>query len=149
MVSHCCSRLITGHSQPVCDRRDGTVHVLCNHMSFVDMTLDLLSHASTLDSQTMLNTVSQLVLSALTCFWQQILDAVLTGHLDQLSLATLRVDRVLPFTCHWVFVEAERVRSLLLVSGLWGVFGEDGGGRIAGEEALQWCGQRLCKPDEL
>ena len=115
----------------------------------MDVTLDLLSHTSTLDSQAMLDPMSQLVFGSLSCVGQQILNTVLTSHLDQLSLAALGVYGILPFPCHGVLVEAERVRSLLLVSSLGCVFGKDGGGGISGKEALQRSGQRLCEADEL
>lgn len=118
-------------------------------MSLVNVTLDLLSHTCTLDSQTMLDTMCQSVLSALACRGQQVLDAVLARHLDKLGLATLRVGWILPLARHGVLVKAEGVRSCLLVTGLGGGFGDDGGGRIAGEEALQRSRQRLGQLDEL
>lgn len=123
--------------------------VLGNHVSFVDVTLDLLSHTSTLHPQTVLDPVSKTVLGALASVWQQVLDAVLAGHLDQLGLAALRVDGVLPLARHGVLVEAEGVRPGLLGGRLGAPLGDDGGGGVSGEEALQRRWQRLCQLDEL
>lgn len=119
------------------------IDVLGNHVSFVNMTLDPLSNPGTLDSQTVLDTISQSELGALGCGRQQPLDAILPRHLHQLRLPALRVHGVVPFARHGVLVESERVRSLLLGGRLGLALGDEGGGRPAGEESLERRRERL------
>lgn len=105
----------------------------------MNVTLDLLSHTSALDPQTVLDPVSQAVLGTLASLGQQLLDAVFPRHLDQLSLPALRVYGIVPFSRRGMLVEAEGVRALLLEGCLGGLFGKDGGGRVSSEEPLQRC----------
>jgi hypothetical protein len=124
-------------------------NVLCNHMSFVDVTLDLLSHTGTLYSQTVLNTLSQLVLCALVRLRQQLLNAVLSCQLHELHLPPLRIDRVLPSSSDGVLVESERVRSLLLEWRRRSAGSNERCRRPASKEALQRLRQALCELDEI
>lgn len=124
-------------------------NVLCNHVSFVDVTLDPLSHTSTLDSQTMLNTLSQLVLCALVRLGQQLLNAMLSRQLHELHLPSLRIDRVLPSSGDGVLVESEGIGSLLLEWRRSGAGSNERCRRPAGKEALQRLWQALCELDEI
>lgn len=106
-------------------------------MSLVQATLDLLSHTGTLYAQAVLNAVCQSRLLALGRLRQQLLDAVVVCHLDELSLAALRVRRVLPLARYRMLVGHERVRSLALVGGKGRAAGNNSSRRPTGEEALQ------------
>lgn len=119
------------------------VDVLGNHVSFVNVTLDPLSNTGTLDSQTVLDTVSKSELGALGCRRQQLLHAILPRQLHQLRLSTLRVHGVVPFARHGVLVVSEWVCSFLLVGRLGLTLGDEGGGRPAGEESLERRRERL------
>lgn len=85
--------------------RNERVHILSNHVSLVYVALDLLANTSALDSQAMLYTVCQPYVGVLLCLWKELLDPVITSHLNKLSLPTLRVYWILPFSCLLVFVE--------------------------------------------
>lgn len=123
------------------------MNILCNHVSFVDVTLDLLSHTSTLHSQTVLNTVRKSVFGSLCRLGQQILNSVLACQLHQLRLSAVRVHRVLPLPCDGVFVESERIRSLFLVAGGRSTNGLDRCRRPSGKESLERFRQRLGQLD--
>lgn len=109
-------------------------------MSLVHTTLDLLSHTCTLDSQTMLDPLCKLVFGALGRLRQQLLNAVLPRQLHKLRLPTVGVDGILPLASDWVFVEDERVRTLLLVARGCRALGDQGGWWPACEEALKRSG---------
>ena len=118
-------------------------------MSLVDVSLDALSHTGTLHAQTVLHAIRQAVLDALLGLGQQVLDTVLARHLDQLRLPALRVHGILPDAGCGVLVDLEGVRAGLLVLCRGVALGDDGGGRPAGEEALQRGRQRLGQLDEV
>lgn len=126
-----------------------TSNVLCNHVSLVDVALDLLSHTSTLYSQTVLDTLSELVLGALVRLRQQLLNAMLPRQLHELHLPPLGIDRVLPSSGDGVLVESEGVRPLLLERRRRRAGSDERCGRPAGEEALQRLWQSLCELDGI
>lgn len=129
--------------------RENMDNVLCNHVSFVDVTLDLLSHTGTLYSQAVLNTLSQLVLCALVRLRQQLLNSMLSCQLHELHLSPLRIDWVLPSSSDGVLVESERARSLLLEWRRMSAGSNERCWRPAGKEALQRLRQALCELDEV
>lgn len=123
--------------------------VLCNHVSLVDVALDLLAHTRALDSQTVLDTLGQLVLGALGGVRQQLLNAVLPRQLHQLRLSPLRIDRILPSPRHGMLVESKRVRPLFLEGRRRRAGSDERRGRPARKEALQRLREALCELDEV
>lgn len=118
------------------------------------MTLDLLPNTRTLDPQPELHPPRQPVLRPLRRLWQQILNAIRLGHLNQLRLSPHRVYRVVPFPRPRVLPEPERVRPLELVRSLRGLGavrrrGLDCRGGVPREEALELPRERLGEVDEL
>lgn len=122
--------------------------ILCNHVSFVNVTLDLLSHTRTLYPQTMLNTMSQLEFGALGRLRQQLFNPVLSRQLHELRLSSLRVDGILPSACHGVFVESKWIGSLLLEWRRSSAGSDERRWRPARKEALQRLWEALCELDE-
>ncbi len=130
-------------------RLPSPVYVLGNHVSLVNVSLDLLSHARTLDAQAVLDAVRQALRRVLLRGRQQVRDAVVARHLQELCLPPRRVHGVLQTTCHGVFVEFERVRAQLLKGCRRRAGRDQGSGWPAGKEALQGLWQALGELDEL
>lgn len=124
-------------------------HVPCNHVSLISMTLDLLSHTSTLDPQSVLYTISKPGISSLARFWQQLFHAIHTRHLDQICLPPGRVHGILPLSRRGILIRSERVWSLLLKVRLGGTRGLEGCWRPSCEESEQRRGKLLRQPDVL
>ncbi len=112
------------------------------------MTLDLLSHAGTLHTQAQFDSFPYPLLRRLVSEWEKLFHAMVARQLDQLSLSSHRVLRIVPIARHRVLRGSKRVRCLLLVPGLVRyAFGEDRCRRVPCEEDLQARRQRLRQSD--
>lgn len=115
----------------------------------MDVTLDFLSNTRALDAQAVLDAVHQALRRVLVRRRQQVRDAVVARHLEQLRLPPRRVHGVLQAAGLRVLVEFEGVRPQFLEGGRRRARRREGSGWPAGKEALQGLRQALGQLDKL